>query len=441
MSLASLKKWAPLLGGIMGVQAVVQGLNAVSGILLVRLLPREDAYAWFTIASSTMILVNLLSDPGATAAVQSIAGPVWKKPEPFTRIIQSVRRHQRWLTGLAAAITLPWMAVLLHRVHAPAWVIAGAVAVLLIGAWPMAFAQILAHVNRLHSRYAGQLRAELLSAAARLLLIGVTVLPILFLWSSDVPAASGSAFLAAVFAAVGAALLYHQTLRRQTRGLLVADLPPSRETDPQIRSTLLHTAPFTLYYAVQGHLSTWLITWFGVAAGVADVGALGRLALIFGVAGAPIVQVAAPSFARCTDRRQLQFQILRVAGFYGFFAVGIVTTALLLPQPFLWILGPQYTHLGPVLPLALLGLVAANYAGMFWGLILARGWVKSSALVIPVGVAAQASGLFLFDISTVPGILAFNLFITVPSVLLALLIIGRAFAKWKAPTPAPPTSL
>jgi hypothetical protein len=61
---------------------------------------------------------------------------------------------------------------------------------------------------------------------------------------------------------------------------------------------------------------------------------------------------------------------------------------------------------------------------------MARGWVQSMTLVIPVGLAAQVAGLCLFDLSTVSGVLSFNIFASVPTVLLACFMIARKFRHW-----------
>ena len=431
MILAGLKRWAPLAGGVMTAQAGVQVLNALSGFLLIRILPREDAYAWFTIASSSMLLINILSDPGATSSVQSLAGPVWQDSDALRRIIAAVRAQLRWVTGIAVVIAGPWMAYLLHHVQAPWWTIAAAAAVLVLGAWSITMGQVLSHINRLRKRYRPQLTAELINAATRLALTLTLVLPFAGWWLLD----RQLSFLGAITASVAAAILYHQLLRRQNRELLTPIPHAPSDYTRAIRQTLIHTAPFTIYYAVQGHLSTWLITLFGSTAGVSDVGALGRLAVIFGVAGAPIVQMAMPSFARCTDAGSLRRQLFKVCALYGVFAVSILSASLLVPGWMLWLLGAQYAHLTGELPIAVLGLICAAYVGMLWGLVLARGWVKTSALIIPFGIAGQIVALLLLDVSVVSGALWFNVVISLPSILVACWILWRSFRQWNDAQP------
>ncbi|MFN0076446.1 MAG: hypothetical protein ACKVY0_08225 [Prosthecobacter sp.] len=407
-------------------QTLVQGCNALSGILLVWVLPRETAYAWFTVVSSMMVMVSLLSDSGMTSAANTLGGPIWQERARFTQVIAAVRRQQRWLTGFAVLIVVPWLVVLLQRLNTPTWVTGLAALAVVLFAWPMAAAQIFGNVNRLHARLRPQLLAELATSCTRLLLtVGVLVIAALAGWSV------GPVFVGVVFAAVLSALLYYSMVERQAEQVLDQSPPLTGEFDSAIRRIAYSTAGFTVYYCLQGQLSLWLISWLGAAAQVADVGALSRLGLLFSLASGPLVQVVGPAFARSTDCAQLRRQLLQVCALYAVFAAAILLLVTLLPGPVLWLLGPQYGHLGAELPLAALGLTAAGYSGIIWGLVLARGWVKSSALIIPVGLAAQLAGVLIFDFSTVTGVLGFNLFITVPAVLLACVITARGFSRWK----------
>ena len=102
------------------------------------------------------------------------------------------------------------------------------------------------------------------------------------------------------------------------------------------------------------------------------------------------------------------------------------------PGMFLWLLGSQYAHLSAELPIAILGLVCVAYTNLFWALVLARGWAKSSALIIPFGLAGQVVALLLLDVSLVSGVLWFNVCISIPSFLVACWILARSFRHWNA---------
>jgi hypothetical protein len=429
----------PLLSGVVGAQALIMGVNAMSGFLALWTLPRETSYAWFTVASSMLTMIVLLSDAGISVATNAIGGQVWQDRLKFSHVIAAVSRHQRRLTGIALALTLPWITILMVRVNAPLWSIAGlAIAGALI-AWPMATAQILANVNRLHSRYRPQLFAEIANAVTRLALTAACLLPVFFTFggikSGSLPESYpiNYCFIGVMLAACLSNLVYYLLVRLQSGQILLPGIPASSDYDADIRQKVRHMYPFTIFNCLQGQLSVGLISLFGASAQVADMGALGRLIVIFGLAGAPLVQIAIPSFARSKDRRQLLAQFRKVCALYALFATGILGLAVLLPTPILWLLGPQYSHLSNELRFTVLGMIVNGYSTITWGLLMARGWVQSMTLVIPVGIAAQIAGLCLFDLSSVSGVLGFNIFTSVPPMLLACFIIWRGFGCWQTP--------
>ena len=69
---------ARVIGNLAAVQAVVQILGFVSGILVIRSLSQQE-YAYFTIANTMQGTLNLLADIGISAAVISIGGRIWKE--------------------------------------------------------------------------------------------------------------------------------------------------------------------------------------------------------------------------------------------------------------------------------------------------------------------------------------------------------------------------
>lgn len=439
MSTQWVRRWAPLVSGVVGAQAIIMGVNALSGFLAVWTLPRETSYAWFTVASSMLAIITLLSDSGISVATNAIGGPVWQDHLKFTQVINAVRRHQRWLTGIALAVALPWIIILLLRVKAPAWGIVGVSLAGTLIAWPMTTAQILANVNRLHSRYRPQLLAEIATAVTRLLLTAACLLPVYFMFGGIAPGSLPNGypvhycFIAVVLAACVSHLVYYGLVKRQAGQILLPGIPDTDAYDADIRQKVRHMYPFTLFNCLQGQLSVGLISLFGASAQVADLGALSRLIVVFGLAGAPLVQIAIPSFARSKEKDQLLRQFKKVCAFYALFAAGIFTLVILLPTPILWLLGPQYSHLSHELRFTVIGLIVSGYSTITWGLLMARGWVQSMTLVIPVGLAAQVAGLCLFDLSSVSGVLSFNIFASVPTVLLACFILWGKFRHWEAP--------
>ncbi len=426
-----LRRWGPQLGGVVGTQGLVQLCNALSGLLVVRFLPRESAYAWFTVASSMLIMVALISDSGIAGALQAVGGPLWEDRPRFSTVVHAARGWQRWMTKAAVLVVVPWMLVLLRSLNMPVWCMVGASLLLLVFAWPAAEAVLFSHVNRIHSRLRPQLVAEFSSAFTRLILTAGSIGFAWWISGGSLASSPAGAFLSVLMAAVVASLILYMLVRREALCLVDAQDPASNEFDGQIRSLVAGSVAFTLYYGLQGQVSMWLMSLHGASTQVADVGALGRLGVIFSLASAPVVQFAAPAFARCREREKLSRHLLLTVGMFVLFSAGILLLVTVLPGPLLWLLGPQYAHLTMELRLAALLPAVTGLCGIMWGLVMARGWIRHSFLVVPAGIAAQVTGLFLFDLKTVTGVLGFNLFILLPVLLLACLVIWRGFCQWK----------
>lgn len=439
MNKAWLQKWIPLLTGVVGGQLLVQGLNAVSGLLIVRLLPRETAYAWFTVASSMIATLSLLSDAGTGVAANALGGPVWQDRVKFSQVIAAVMRYRRWLVGIAAVVVLPWSVGLLLQVKAPGWGIAAAATLISLSAWPATSAQILGAVNRLHSRYKPQILADVVSALVRLLLTVLSLSPLIWLYGWQGVHSSGNeywavcSFIAIVAAACLPNVLYLFLVKREAYKVLDAKVAETREFDAEIRKKIRSIYPSSLFLCISSQLSTWFLGLFGTSAQVADIGALGRLAVIFSVASAPITQVACPAFSRCAEKRQLKSQFIKVGGMYLAFALLILACAWLLPQPMLWVLGPQYSHLVTELRWFTLSLLVGGMTSIAWGLVMAKGWVGMTWVSIPLGLFSQTLGAFLFPIGTVIGVIQFNMFATLASLALAAVIIWTSFKHWDLP--------
>src|SRR6185436_18479474 len=75
--------------------------------------------------------------------------------------------------------------------------------------------------------------------------------------------------------------LQELVLRRWTPAMADLKAPVNADDRREILAIVRDQAPNSIYYCVQSQLNVWLISLFGNAHGVADIGALGRLGVIF----------------------------------------------------------------------------------------------------------------------------------------------------------------
>src|SRR5438477_5010895 len=105
---------ARIIGNLALVQAVVQVLAFLSGILVIRSLTQQE-YAYFTIANTMQGTLNLLADIGISVGVVSIGGRVWQDRHRFGELINTGLHLRKQLAIAAVVCVVPVLYFLLVR--------------------------------------------------------------------------------------------------------------------------------------------------------------------------------------------------------------------------------------------------------------------------------------------------------------------------------------
>src|SRR5205807_2210215 len=189
----------------------------------------------------------------------------------------------------------------------------------------------------------------------------------------------------AISTAAAAWLLQYALLRHYV--VRVVDL--SAAENPEDRRTIMDLvrklAANTVFYCFQGQITVFLISFFArQVSSVAEVGALGRLAMIFSVLTNLLTNVFVPAFARCQDKRKLRWLYLGIVGGVIAFSLSVILGAWIFPGEFLLVLGNKYAHLHRELLLMVGGAVFAALTGTFWALNASKAWVAGAWLYIPL---------------------------------------------------------
>src|SRR3954462_12476757 len=114
------------------VQAFVQVIGFLSGILLVRYLDQRE-YAYFTIANTMQGTLNVLADIGISIGLISIGGRVWQDQHRFGQLVNTALGLRRRLGLLAAVAVIPILYFLLVKNGASVIYTALLIAAVLVG--------------------------------------------------------------------------------------------------------------------------------------------------------------------------------------------------------------------------------------------------------------------------------------------------------------------
>ena len=420
-SWARIGRWSRLFSEYTAAQVVIQALGIVAGLWLVNLLPVRE-YALYTFAMSIFAFLSIFSDLGVGSALlffrreTRAAGAAF---DPYIRAAYKVR-YALLAVGLCAGLAF-MVTIGPERGFGYAEIVV--VGALLIAAvWAQVGSSIAILQLRLEGLYRGSYLAEACANALRLLIVAAMWLAAApFAWLAMLSGAAGA--LASRTVATGA-------LRRAGHAL-TAD-PSEQHQRAPLEGIVRYVLPMSLsavYFSIQGPLTVWLSAYFAGTQSVAEVGALGRLGLIFGLLSGFMGAVLIPRLAVVTDethylRRYLQFWVVLAV-----FGAGVVALAWGVPDWLLWLLGESYAGLGDGVLIVAISAVLASWGGYVVGINNARGWIRLQPVAVAIFAAIQIWLILVLDLSSTIGVLHYGLWSGLAGLLLQVLINVAGFRK------------
>jgi O-antigen/teichoic acid export membrane protein len=405
---------ARVVGNFALVQAIVQIIGFMSGILIVRTLEQRD-YAYFTIANTMQGTINLLADIGISVGLVSIGGRIWQDRHRFGELINTALSLRKKLGALVVVAVTPIMYFMLVKNGASISYTALLIVVVLIGLGFQLSIGVLGVVPRLRADIGRIQVIDITAAVARLLALA----GLLFVFLN-------AGIAVAVASAVS--FLQYAMLRNYAAGVIDLDAPENAEDRHSIVRLIKHLAANSVFYCFQGQITIFLISFFARrATSVAEVGALGRLAMIFSVLTNLLANVFVPAFARCQNKGKMRWLYGAIIGGVVAFSLSIISGAWIFPDEFLFVLGSKYAHLHRELLLMVAGAVLSALTGTFWALNASKAWVSGAWLYIPLTLVTQIVLIPYTDFSSVAGVLIFNLLSAIPNLLLNIVMSYRGF--------------
>jgi O-antigen/teichoic acid export membrane protein len=409
-----------------GLQGLLQLCGFVSGLLLVNLLPKSE-YALVTVALSMLGAMHVLCDLGITVAVMSIGGRVCRDGRRFGSLIGTALR-MRWRLALVVAPVLVVLLVVLLQRNQAGWLEIIAISGILLLCLSCELANVIyGDVVVLRALVRRFQIIDLVAALFRLAAIGLFV-------------AGGilSALTALVAAWVGLLVRFWQ-LRRAAAAEVDLTAPEVPEDRREMHRIMRLQAPNALFYCIQGQIAIWILGFFAGQDQVADFGALGRFIVITAFLTAFLAAVLVPGFTWLQETSALRRRFVAIVGGMLLIALAITLVSWAMPDPLLWILGPQYNHLTAELPLMVASMMFGFLVNVVWSLNAAKAWITvSSWFNIPFTIAAQVTLACVLDLTTVQGAIWFVIGCQVPGAVLCLIDSWRGLHGAGGGRPSPP---
>lgn len=400
------REWFILSGITGGTQILIQAIGLLSGIVIIRLLS-TDEYALYTLANTMLGTIVVLADSGIGAGVMAEGGKVWQNKEKLgTAMATGLDLRKKFAIG-SLVVASPILIYLLHY-HGAAWWMSVVIVFSLIPAFIGSLTgSIFMLPLQLHQDIKPLQKNQLIENIARFATVfSLFILPWTFiaLLGSGIPR-----------------LFTNIRLRKYSLSYVNWNQKPNLEIRKRILKVVRRLMPGAIYFVVSGHISLWLISIFGSTDSVAQIGALGRIALVLTIIDQMFGTLIYPRFARMPETStRIMRRFLQIIGALLLISIFIVAGVWLFSDQILWILGDKYNNLNYELVLVILASCIATISGGAFRMSTQRGWAIHPAISIPVNIASIILGVLLVDVSTLIGVLYFNIFIVVIRVLMSV---------------------
>jgi hypothetical protein len=384
--------------------------NLLYGFLCLRILPVPE-YAKFVVVFAIQGSLVVLMDIGITGSLVPLVADRVHDSQLIADFVASLRQLAHWLYAIVAPLTIVVYPFLVRNRHWSWRTVAFMVAVLLVSVW---FARVGGAYGAVLILRRDRRRYYQIGMASS---FGTLLLLLIFLachWLN-----AYTAILINVSGIVFAGLACYF----RSRHLLGVAGVPSRQKRAAIVQFALPSVPSILYFAMQGPLTILLINFFGRTAGVASVGALGRLGQAFGLLGGTYPVFIEPYFARLPRAKLRSHYFGTVAAATGFSLV-IIALARLFPQVFLWILGPKYAGLRFEVFLAIIAGAMGTVGGLMATINGSRRFVYHWDNITRnlSTLALQIIFIWKVDLSSVRNVLWFSIATLVPSLIMQTVV-------------------
>jgi O-antigen/teichoic acid export membrane protein len=378
-------------------EIILKGIGFVTGILIVRLLPIQE-YALYTLANTMLGTLVIFTDSGISNGVMALSGRVWQDPKKLGVVLATGLDLRKKFALVTLVIATPIIMFLLLKNNA-SWLSAVLIILSLIPAFYAALSDSLLEITpKLHQDIASLQKNQLTVGFGRLVLTVLTIF--IFPWTFVIILASG---LPRIYGNLKLQKINEKFVERNQK--------PDALVRKEILSVVVRILPNIIFYAVSGQIVIWILSIFGNTNDLASIGALGRFGVLMGFFTSILNTLFTPRFSRLAEHKSallkffLFFQILLfvVSGF-------VLLTVFLFPTQMLWILGTSYSSLSSELFLIMLSNCIGVISSMTGNLMGSRGHFLNPILVIILNLTTVVLAYFIWDLTTLRGILYYSIF-------------------------------
>ena len=369
------------LGAFLAGQGAVQAVNLVAGVALLWVLPPSE-YALYILAAALIGAGNLGTDLGTGQAVITYGTRERTHPAALATLFAASQVMRARLFMIAVPV-LAALGVLMMA--SQSWPLSHWLPCLAAVFLSVAAQRRIPYFNALmniHQDASGLFSTALLPAIGRLLLTLLACWMFPFAWL-------------ALAINILALMAQDRLCARYLRDTLAAAPAEVPRVLGEIKRFIKPLVPGVAYVLLQGQLTYLLLSLMRFTDSIAEVGALGRLGQILSLLAMLNPFFIQPTFAALRDKRVAAKRAAGLMAAMITFAALLVASAVIFPEAWLFILGPNYSHLRELMGIAVAGPLIGLIGGTLYTIVIASGRTRFQWLQIPLGIGSQAAFLAL----------------------------------------------
>ena len=402
-------EWASKLRLFFSGQIILQFLTAISGILLVRFMTKGD-YAAFNIAFSIQSIMQTLVDAGYAASIVSIVG---KRVDDDSVIFGYIEGALHLRKKISLGLTLIGGVVYFYLVRKQDYGLHN---------FFMNYIAIAFYVySQKYVVYFAYFRVKGMMTelySSQIYVFVFRLISIVVLWKIEGLSATAVLWLGSLQCAL-LGFLYERNIKR---GIKLGQ-EQIKQSALELYRFVQPTMPGIIFYSLQGQISVLIISYFGKISSIADTSAVGRFSQLFFLMSAFTSVIVEPFIARLHEDR-----VPRMYTLVAFLYLAIAVSAVIFFGSFgkyaLFILGENYSGLETPLVLSIAGACIGQLSIVFWAMNTARHWNYSMThwLIIVLTIVVQLFLIRILNVSSVTGILYFQMYSGVISALVHFVV-------------------
>ncbi|MBS1563495.1 MAG: hypothetical protein JST39_03865 [Bacteroidetes bacterium] len=384
-------------------QVLIQFIDALSGIILVRNLVKSD-YAFLGIAGIVVSSVLNIAISGLSSYLISSGVQVRDDKTAISRLLITIQRFVNPFKYAFIACSIPILFFLLYRNGMGASRIAIIIVFVCTDIFFRVEGQLYQCVLNIYGKFNYLQTINLCGTICRfLLVIGCYY------------------FLNAEIAVAGMLLSYfvqYILAKNKSKVYILPGVSPDFDHFKPIRSLYISQLPITIYNAFDSQIGVFLLSVFGTTELIADINAAARLSLIIVAINAFINNYVLVKLSAINDYKLFRKRVFFMLRFFTVTYFVCVTLMYFFPGWFIWLIGEKYSNIEPFLYLTVINLCINHVSGVIYAVNFSKMWIKKNWIIIPVTLVVQVIGIYFIGLSSFQKVTYYTFFCMLPNLVI-----------------------